>query len=426
MGRGGSKLEKGLGQGPGSSVSFSSCRLSLVAEPGPLSGFLWSVFGVSFCLVVLAFLFGGSWCLRGLVGPARAMAPQEAEAESGSAVRENASAGQEQSYAQDQSDSWVWGDSSWNGGDRWAWWGWHRPYGYRHHWSWGARTESDADGGNFSSSTPSEGDDDRDSGRTDHQRRGSWNSSGLWTEDSTTKVPNSSGGWNSGQEVSVSKGSFSEKMAVPSFDAQSTGEELGVSARSYLRQVDAWCKVTRTPKDQQALLLYQHLSRRAWVESEELNVEDLAGSSGLSVFRTWIQERYQEIEVSKIAENLTAFFKRLRRQAGQTIREFNSAFDRSHSRLIEIDCRLPEVAKAWAYLNALSLSSSEELACLLQWVMSTMWLSFSVQRFYMRNQSGLHGSLAKGLRLRRILAKGVKASRLPSWLGLTRVMKMMR
>ena len=292
------------------------------------------------------------------------MAPQEAEAEYGSAVRENASAGQEQSYAQDQSDSRVWGDSSWNGGDRWAWWGWHRPYGYRHHWSWGTRTEWDVDGGNFSSSTPSEGDEDRDSGRTDHQRRGSWNSSGLWTEDSTTKGPNSSGGWNSGQETSMSKGSFSEKMAVPSFDAQSTGEELGVSARSYLRQVDAWCKVTRTPKDQQALLLYQHLSGRAWVESEELNVDDLAGSSGLAVFRTWIQERYQEIEVSKIAESLTAFFKRLRRQAGQTIREFNSAFDRSHSRLIEIDCRLPEVAKAWAYLNALSLSSSEELALL--------------------------------------------------------------
>ncbi|CAE7251490.1 unnamed protein product [Symbiodinium sp. KB8] len=78
----------------------------------------------------------------------------------------------------------------------------------------------------------------------------------------------------SGQEASGYKGSFSEKMAVPSFDAQSTGE---------------------------ALLLYQHLSGRAWVESEELHVDDLAGSDG---------------------------------------------------------------AKAWAYLNALSLSSSEELALL--------------------------------------------------------------
>ena len=165
-------------------------------------------------------------------------------------------------------------------------------------------------------------------------------------------------------DASVNKGSVSEKMAVPKFDASGTGDELGVSARSYLRQVDAWVKVTKTPSSQQALILYQHLSGRAWVESEELNVDELAGDKGLMVFRAWISERYQEVEVSKIAESLTAFFKRLKRQPGQTIREFNSTFDRSHSRLLEIDCRLPEVAKAWAYLNSLGLTSSEELSLL--------------------------------------------------------------
>ena len=196
------------------------------------------------------------------------MAQSGAEAES-TPLHQDASAGnQGQSFpVQDRGDSWD--DSSWSRGDRWAWQGWYRPYGYRYHWSWGSRAEWDTDGADFSNGTPSEGDEDRDSGRVDHQRRASWNSSGPWTEDTSTRAPNSTGGWYSGQEVSGNKGSFSEKMAVPSFDAQSTGEELGVSARSYLRQVDAWCKVTRTPKSQQALLLYQHLSGRAWVESEK-------------------------------------------------------------------------------------------------------------------------------------------------------------
>ncbi|CAE7859512.1 unnamed protein product [Symbiodinium necroappetens] len=153
-------------------------------------------------------------------------------------------------------------------------------------------------------------------------------------------------------------------MAVPSFGAKGTGDELGMSARSYLRQVEAWSKVTRTDPTQQALLLYQNLSDRAWVESEELNVEDLASPQGLKVFTSWIRERYQEVEVSRIAEALTLFFKKMKRQAGQSIREFNSVFDRGHSRLLEIDCRLPEVARAWAYLNALGLSSSEELSLL--------------------------------------------------------------
>ncbi|CAE7414743.1 RE2 [Symbiodinium sp. CCMP2592] len=283
--------------------------------------------------------------------------------------------------AQDQGDGRVWDDSSWNRGDQWAWQGWYRPYGYRYHWSWGSKAEWSTDGGDFSSGSPGEGDDDQGSGgRQDehpshelrssegenagYNRRASWNSSGKWAGDSSTGISNSQDDGNLGSEATATKGSFNERMAVPGFDAQSSGEELGMSARSYLRQVDAWCKVTRTPKHQQALLLYQNLSGRAWVESEELSVEDLSGNNGVSIFRAWIQERYQEVEVSKIAESLTAFFKRLRRQSGQTIREFNSAFDRSHSRLLEIDCRLPEVAKAWAYLNALSLSSSEELALL--------------------------------------------------------------
>lgn len=45
------------------------------------------------------------------------------------------------------------------------------------------------------------------------------------------------------------------------------------------------------------------------------------------------------------------------------MREFNSTFDRAHSRLLEIGCKLP-VARAWAYLSSLGLSSSEELSLL--------------------------------------------------------------
>ena len=143
------------------------------------------------------------------------------------------------------------------------------------------------------------------------------------------------------------------RRAAPStFNVESSGNELGASARSYLRQVDAWTTVTRLPQDQRALVLYQHLQGRAWIEAEELDVETLASTQGMSVFRRWVQERYQEIEVSKIAEALTQFFKRLKRQPGQTVREFNSAFDRAHSRLLEIERRLPEVAKAWAHLVA--------------------------------------------------------------------------
>ena len=65
-----------------------------------------------------------------------------------------------------------------------------------------------------------------------------------------------------------SKGGLSERMAVPTFNAEGSGDALGLSARSYLRQLDAWCKITRAPANQRALLLYQSLGGRAWVEAE--------------------------------------------------------------------------------------------------------------------------------------------------------------
>ena len=274
----------------------------------------------------------------------------------------------------DHGDNWSWDASDWHWGDQWSRGWWSRSSDCHDHWSWGPRAEWVNNSFESFNGSHRGGDLDQDSGTRSEEHptyesagneseawahhRGSWHPSGVWHADSSTRA--TSGDGNS----STYKGSFSEKMAVPSFDAGGSGEALGVSARSYLRQVDAWVKVTRTPKAQQALLLYQHLSGRAWVESEELNVEALADENGLKIFRAWVQERYQEVEVSKIAESLTAFFRRLKRQPGQTIREFNSMFDRCHSRLLEIDCRLPEVAKAWAYLSALSLNNSEELALL--------------------------------------------------------------
>ena len=38
-------------------------------------------------------------------------------------------------------NSWSWEASDWSWGDHWARQGWHRPYGYRNHWSWGSKAE---------------------------------------------------------------------------------------------------------------------------------------------------------------------------------------------------------------------------------------------------------------------------------------------
>ena len=67
----------------------------------------------------------------------------------------------------------------------------------------------------------------------------------------------------------------SERMVVPSFSGAVENEDndVGASARSYLRQVMAWRKMTRLSADKQALVLYQHLTQKAWVEAENLDVD---------------------------------------------------------------------------------------------------------------------------------------------------------
>ncbi|OLQ03552.1 Copia protein [Symbiodinium microadriaticum] len=283
-----------------------------------------------------------------------------------------------------------WSDSSWRWG---AWWG-------SQDWThctdpWSAARDPWSSSGNRSAQNPqhevgSQGSRDGDhssnegaSGHTDEPTTSTTRSGASATPgtgDRTTPPPatrssttgstaghgDEGGGpcltaWYTGE---TPKSGPSERMAVPTFSAEGSGEALGLSARSYLRQMDAWCKITRAPANQRALLLYQSLGGRAWVEAEELSVEDLGTDNGVSILKAWIQERYQEIEVSKIAETLTQFFRKLRRQQNQTVREFNSAFDRAYARLLEIDCKLPEVAKAWVYLSALNLSNTEELSLL--------------------------------------------------------------
>ena len=292
-------------------------------------------------------------------------------------------------------DSWgqsSWGRSSWNGSGNRSGWSWDNSWsysnandtnqGWQHPWSsaradtWANNTRDPdhaSDGSGAGSGSGSDGQTPDTTTAGSSSRR---DSAGFESQDATgaSTTPTQESGGVPGAAASTSaattassldsKGGLSERMALPTFSADQTGDALGSSARSYLRQVDAWCKVTRAPPSQRALLLYQNLTGRAWVEAEELSMDALANEDGVEVFRRWVQERYQEVEVSKIAETLTHFFKKLRREAGQSIREFNSAFDRAHTRLLEIDCRLPEVAKAWAYLSSLGLSNSEELALL--------------------------------------------------------------
>eukprot|EP00439_Symbiodinium_sp_Y106_P021298 s4955_g2.t1 len=155
-------------------------------------------------------------------------------------------------------------------------------------------------------------------------------------------------------------GRASEKLAVPSFTGDDT-DDVGSSARSYLRQVEAWRRMTYLPPSQKGLVLYQNLGGKAWIAAEELSVPRLASDGGVSYFISWINARFLDLEVARIGKAFSDFFRRLKRRQGQSIREYNTEYDRLHARLREVGCSLPQECAAWLYIDRLQLEEAQEL-----------------------------------------------------------------
>ena len=118
----------------------------------------------------------------------------------------------------------------------------------------------------------------------------------------------------------------SEKLLIPTFSGDCEGStELGTSARSYLRQVAAWEKMTKLSVDQRALVLYQNLQGSVWVNAESLSVNDLASTSGVDYLKDWIRQHYLDVEVTQVGRSLSDLFRKLRRKPTQTFRDYTAS-----------------------------------------------------------------------------------------------------
>ena len=156
-----------------------------------------------------------------------------------------------------------------------------------------------------------------------------------------------------------------ERLIVPSFNGDpENGGDLGTSARSYLRQVSAWEKMTKLAPDQRAPVLYQHLSGSAWVNSESLNVEELAKADGVDRLREWIRQHYLDVEVTQVGRSLSDLFRKLRRRPQQSFRDYAAEFNRLLARVVECGCALPDVANALLFVDRANLDEATEVSLL--------------------------------------------------------------
>ena len=263
---------------------------------------------------------------------------------------------------------WKWQGSSWNG---WRSWDDAKTlgtdprggYAWDRNWSWDA-TWASASTGSGGDVTP-DGEEERRDGTGDGRPTTSTTGRAAMLAASTTLTPatttrpsrESEGGDDHGRGPS-------ERMVVPGFSGaigDGESDDLGSTARSYLRQVAAWQKMTRISPSRQGLILYQHLSGKAWIEAERLDIDKLSGPSGAAYFVEWIRERYLDVQVTQVSRSLSEFFRKLKKRPGQSIRDYVGEFDRAQARLEECGCSLPNIALAWMFVDRMNLDEPSEL-----------------------------------------------------------------
>ncbi len=163
-------------------------------------------------------------------------------------------------------------------------------------------------------------------------------------------------------EVPEERGGGNDKIVAPEFSGEEDRD--GTRARSYLRKIEAWRRVTRLKPNKQALVLYNGLTGKAWHDAEEIDVKMLDSNDGVEKFIGWITQRYLDKEVVKAGRYMSDFFKLFKRGTNQDIRDYNSEFDRHLTKLKEVGCVLPGVCSSWWYIDKLRLDSATELSLL--------------------------------------------------------------
>ncbi|CAE8614373.1 unnamed protein product [Polarella glacialis] len=157
---------------------------------------------------------------------------------------------------------------------------------------------------------------------------------------------------------------FKDRANAPEFDGivEDTGKGDGV--RNYLRRLEIWEELTTVPKKKQAIVLFYKLRGRAWTDAETLDIKELQKDHGIDIYKAWVRQKYRDLEITTIGDNMKEFFRNLHLKKGQSVREFNNEFDRLWKKLSGMGCGLPTLALARYYLYKLMITDQQEATLL--------------------------------------------------------------
>lgn len=129
-----------------------------------------------------------------------------------------------------------------------------------------------------------------------------------------------------------------------------------ITMREYERRARLFQATTGIDPEFQAGKLVERLSGEAWSATENLNIPALKCASGVDMLLKHLWDELEPLEFLKTFNTLAYFYKSFKRQKGQEMTSYDSAFRAQCKRLEEVGSKLEGTSKAYWYLEKASIS----------------------------------------------------------------------
>jgi hypothetical protein len=120
---------------------------------------------------------------------------------------------------------------------------------------------------------------------------------------------------------------------------------------------------SRIPLERQWPELYAELKGAAWDQAEDLDPSTLIGTDGVDILLQFLARKFDDTKVMELGDELKKFFTKMRRAAGEAMREFVNIFDNQLARLKLMGVTFPEEALAGYSFGGSVYPRRERQAC---------------------------------------------------------------
>ena len=225
----------------------------------------------------------------------------------------------------------AWSGSDWNSGSGWSHYGQWDECREQHSW------------GDCETGTPDAG-EPTPSGSERGDQAGA-------VEESAPSTSNSEG--KSGKTREPKTG----KEVIPSWDGTTP-------IRDYKKRIDLFLSTTAIDPEYRAGRLVEQLSGVAWRAVDTMDVTLLRHPEGVQHLLAHLRSELEPVEFLQTFGVLTNFYKKFKRQKGESFIEFDNRYRVQLQKLKEVDAELNDLSKAYWFLETASISEELRKQCI--------------------------------------------------------------